>query len=387
MKRHLFTAARLSLVVVGITFIAFLVDWRSTLLIPAGEPGVDGVVSPTATELRVTDFTPEDQDRVRITTGDGRAAVVPSAWVRPGLLRVFRDADWGWLVIGFGLVGCIYPLQTTRWWILMRCRGIPATWVRTLRLVMVGAFCNFFLPGTEGGDVVKAWGAAKGSGRRLDAVMSVIFDRVTGLAGLVLLAAAAGLFAAETGIARDIGRWSGWLAVAALSAVVVGFTAIHRGWLRIPPSIDRLGRGVPTRILDAAHAYGSHPAAVASATSISVIVQVLLASAAGCCGWAIGIHHDLPAVLVAMPIIFIAAAIPLTWQGAGVMEVVGIGLLAGVGLASVNQIVAMLLLYRCLELAWGLTGSILMLRGDIEIHPQTLEDNVRDPLKKDSIDP
>jgi hypothetical protein len=88
-----------------------------------------------------------------------------------------------------------------------------------------------------------------------------------------------------------------------------------------------------------------------------------------------------------MPIIFIAAAIPLTWQGAGVMEVVGIGLLAGVGLASVNQIVAMLLLYRCLELAWGLTGSILMLRGDIEIHPQTLEDNVRDHLKKDSIDP
>ena len=75
-----------------------------------------------------------------------------------------------------------------------------------------------------------------------------------------------------------------------------------------------------------------------------------------------------------MPIIFIAASIPLTWQGAGVMEVVGISLLAGVGMANVNQIVAMLLLYRGLELAWGLAGSVLMLRGDIEIHPEPLSE-------------
>ena len=77
-----------------------------------------------------------------------------------------------------------------------------------------------------------------------------------------------------------------------------------------------------------------------------------------------------------MPIIFIAGAIPITWQGAGVMEIVAIGLLAGTGVASVNQIVAMLLLYRCLELTWGIAGSALLLRGDIEIHPSPTEDEV-----------
>ncbi|MDG2020376.1 MAG: lysylphosphatidylglycerol synthase transmembrane domain-containing protein [Phycisphaerales bacterium] len=369
MKRHFFTAARLLLVVFGVTVIAFIVDWHSTVRIPPGQAGVDGAVSPTAIELRITELTAEDRDRVRITTIDGGTMIVPSTWVHPGLLRVLGNADWFWLAIGLGLSGCIYPLQTTRWWILMRCRGIPATWVRTFRLVMVGAFCNFFLPGTEGGDVVKAWGAAKGSGRRLDAVMSVVFDRITGLAGLVLLAAAAGLFATESGIAQEIGRWSGWIAVVTVCTTVFALFALDRGWLRIPSSIDRIGRGLPTRILDAARAYGSHPGAVVSATAISVVVQVLLASAAGCCGWAIGVGHELPAILVAMPIIFIAGAIPITWQGAGVMEIVGIGLLAGTGVASVNQIVAMLLLYRCLELAWGVAGSALLLRGDIEIHP------------------
>ncbi len=374
MKRHLFTVARLLLVVFGVTVIAFIVDWHSTVRIPPGQAGIDGAVSPTAIELRVTEITAEGPDQDRITTIDGDAMIVPSTWVHPGLLRVLGNADWFWLAIGIGLSGCIYPLQTTRWWILMRCRGIPATWVRTFRLVMVGAFCNFFLPGTEGGDVVKAWGAAKGSGRRLDAVMSVAFDRITGLAGLVLLAAAAGLFATETGIAQNIGRWSGWIAVAMVCTAVFSFLALDRGWLRIPSSIDRVGRGLPTRILEAARAYGSHPGAVVSATSISVVVQVLLASAAGCCGWAIGIGHELPAILIAMPIIFIAGAIPITWQGAGVMEIVGIGLLAGTGAASVNQIVAMLLLYRCLELAWGVTGSTLLLRGDIEIHPKPAEE-------------
>ena len=376
MKRHLFTAARLLLVVVGVTAIAFIVDWQSTVRIPPGEAGIDGSVSPTAIELRVTDITDEDPGQVRITTIDGRAMIVPSAWVKPGLLRVLGNANWFWLAVGIGLSGCIYPLQTTRWWILMRCRGIPATWVRTFRLVMVGAFCNFFLPGTEGGDVVKAWGAAKGSGRRLDAVMSVVFDRITGLAGLVLLAAAAGLFTMETGIAQDIGRWSGWIAVVTVCTTAFVILALDRGWLRIPSSIDRIGRGLPTRSLETAHAYGSHPGAVISATSISVVVQVLLASAAGCCGWAIGVGHELPAILVAMPIIFIAGAIPITWQGAGVMEIVAIGLLAGTGVASVNQIVAMLLLYRCLELTWGIAGSALLLRGDIEIHPIPTEDEV-----------
>ena len=134
--------------------------------------------------------------------------------------------------------------------------------------------------------------------------MSVVFDRITGLAGLVLLAAAAGLFATETGIAQDIGRWSGWIAVVTVCTTVFALFALDRGWLRIPSSIDRIGTrpsrpGFWTRLAPT----GAIPGAVVSATAISVVVQVLLASAAGCCGWAIGVGHELPAILVAMPII------------------------------------------------------------------------------------
>ena len=42
MKRHFFTAARLLLVVFGVTVIAFIVDWHSTVRIPPGQAGIDG---------------------------------------------------------------------------------------------------------------------------------------------------------------------------------------------------------------------------------------------------------------------------------------------------------------------------------------------------------
>jgi len=62
--------------------------------------------------------------------------------------------------------------------------------------------------------------------------------------------------------------------------------------------------------------------------------------------------------------------VPLTWQGAGVMEVLGIALLAMPGVATVNQVVGFLLLYRSLELSWGLVGAALMLGGGISLHPE-----------------
>ena len=74
-----------------------------------------------------------------------------------------------------------------------------------------------------------------------------------------------------------------------------------------------------------------------------------------------------------MPILFLAAAVPLTWQGAGVMEVLGIALLAVPGVASVNQVVGLLVLYRCLELTWGLVGASLMMGGGVRLHPEHLD--------------
>lgn len=369
MPRALFTAIRLIIVVTGVTAIVLMVNWRTVVVTPAGDIGFDGTIRDVARTHDVEMSTPAGDGMMLVVTTDGMRAQVGIDRIRPGLLDLLADANWWWVLIGLGLVGCVYPLQATRWWLLMRCRGLGASWPRTLRLVLVGAFCNFFLPGTEGGDVVKAWGAARGADRRVEAVMSVVFDRITGLAGLVLVAAGVGIFLAESPQSKSIGIWTaiGMVAVAVIG--IAAFVVTERGWLRLPEVARSFGGGLSGRVVDAATAYKRHPGAVAAATGVSVCVQVLLAAAAGCCAWAVGARHELIVILAVMPILFIAAAVPLTWQGAGVMELLGIALLAGPGVATVSQVIALLVLYRALEFTWGLAGSLLMLGGDIQLHP------------------
>src|SRR5690606_31531913 len=113
--------------------------------------------------------------------------------LRPGMLAVLREARLGWLFGGLLLMGLIPPGQALRWWMLLTCRGVTVTYARALRLTLIGLFFKLCMPGTTGGDVVRAWYAARGGGKRGAAVMSIAFDRVTGMVALFLLAALAGL--------------------------------------------------------------------------------------------------------------------------------------------------------------------------------------------------
>lgn len=370
MKRQLLIAARLLIVATGVTAIVLLVDWRTVVVVPSDAADPFGRAADSPGRLPVAEATTLEGGSARVVLEDGATATVPAAWIRPGLMALLGAASPAWLILGLAIAGLIYPLQTTRWWMLMRCRDIGATWSKTLRLVMAGAFCNFLLPGTEGGDVVKAWGVAAGSGRRVEAVMSVVLDRITGITGLVLLAALAGLSAGDVDAGNRLHRWAGWSMLALAAVIAFAFLLAARGRIRAPGLLDRIGRGLPGRAIDAATAYGRHRGVVVSATLISVAVQAMLAVAAGCCARALGAPIDLATILVAMPLIFLAAAVPVTWQGAGVMELVAIGLLVRDDGATVNQVVGMLLLYRGIEFAWSLAGAAPVLRGGIRIHPE-----------------
>ncbi len=371
---------RLSLVAAGVLVVLWAVNWRDTVRIPAGEAGPDGTV---ATEIRTVpvqdlrwDEDPHSEvmtGRFVLTSGDSIFEsdwTFPRAWYRPGILETFAGASLGLLVLGLLPLAAVYPLQTTRWWILMRCRGLVVSWFRTLRLVMVGAFFNFCLPGTEGGDVVKAWYVARRSDRRIVAVMSVVFDRLTGLLGLVMLAAVTGILASSDETANTIGWWSLGAVIAILVLAWLYFTAGLRQWLRLDRIRTRFGGGLVGRIEETIHAYGQHRRAVLAAIGLSILVQALLAIAGTTAGVALGIGHDPLVIMAIMPVLFLAAAVPLSWQGIGVMEGLGLLLLAAPGLASPNEVIGMLLIYRGYELSWSLLGSIFLLQGDIHLHPE-----------------
>lgn len=84
-------------------------------------------------------------------------------------------------------------LTFIRWYILVRAQELPFTLGDALRLGSIGFFLNTCLPGSVGGDIIKAAFIAREQKRRTVAVATVLLDRIIGLWGLFWLVVLLGL--------------------------------------------------------------------------------------------------------------------------------------------------------------------------------------------------
>lgn len=110
-------------------------------------------------------------------------------------------------LLAAGAMVVVILMQYLRWFFLVRSIDLPFTLYAAARLGLVGTFYNTFLPGSIGGDFVKAFMIAKGNPeRRTAAVSTVIADRLLGLFGLLLYAGAAGGLSWVTGDDRIVGK-------------------------------------------------------------------------------------------------------------------------------------------------------------------------------------
>ena len=376
MKKHWTVLLRLLVAVAGVTYIAANLTWTDRLAVPTDFWHVG---SPAA-ELEVVG---QDKDLLTVRLLNGAIAPVQrtrigqdsdqAGW-QPSILTTLGGANGLLLLAGLLLMGLMWPLQTMRWLVLMRCRGLSVSAIKAFRLTMVGLFFNFCMPGLTGGDLVKAYYAAKGSGARGTAVMSVVFDRITGLVALALLAGGVGCLMLDQPVVRGI-----TLAIGAGIAVGVVAGALYFSrQLRRILGIDRLrdrvsDRNLLVRIDGAALAYRDHKAAVMIAVGVGLAVHVTNSLATMLAGYALGMDVALMLMLVILPVIFLAGAIPISYQGLGVMEAVAMALLLGQTAATANQIIGMLLIIRLYLVFYALVGSLLMLRGDIRLHSDNTE--------------
>ena len=74
-----------------------------------------------------------------------------------------------------------------RWYTLVRAQELPFSLSSAFRLGLVGLFWNTFLPGSVGGDLVKAAFLIREQDRRTVAVATVLIDRALALWGILFL--------------------------------------------------------------------------------------------------------------------------------------------------------------------------------------------------------
>jgi hypothetical protein len=108
---------------------------------------------------------------------------------RGRIVSVLFAADPRWLLAGFLLAGAVQFLCLLRWRIFLRMAGIEIRFAESASIFFAGLFCNLFLPGGAGGDVVKVELLAAGGKDVGRSAISVLMDRLCGSVSMILLGA------------------------------------------------------------------------------------------------------------------------------------------------------------------------------------------------------
>jgi hypothetical protein len=102
---------------------------------------------------------------------------------------------------------------------------------------------------------------------------------------------------------------------------------------------------------------------------------MVVITAAQLCGVAFGLHISPFYYWMAVPVIVLASAIPISPQGAGVMEYFAIKLLEPQG-ATVAQAFALTMSIRLTQIFWNLVGGFFVLRGGFHAPTQSEQKQV-----------
>jgi uncharacterized protein (TIRG00374 family) len=271
--------------------------------------------------------------------------------------RLSRDAGTVGLVL-LALLGLL-AMTGWRWHLLLRAVGLPLRLARAVVLTFVGGFFNLVVPGATGGDVVKAWYAARETGAGAAAVLSVFVDRFVGLFGLVVFAAGVLLVAPERegfGVART-------LVGVVFACVVVGGAVVLSRPVRRALGLGHLVRRLPFQRLiaelrAAAGLYRHRPKALALSLALSLVNH---AATAACC-WqlaqVLGIRGvDLGSAMALVPLANLLSAIPVLPGGWGVGELAFAWFFGQVGVPA-TEAVGLSVVFRLCSLVVTVPGGL-----------------------------
>jgi uncharacterized protein (TIRG00374 family) len=300
---------------------------------------------------------------------------VPYPIIETGLGPMTRQAFANkpiYLILAVLVFPVTYLITSYRWHLLLNLLQIRVSLMRAFVINMVGAFYNTFMPGSTGGDVLKAYYASKQTTEyRTRAIMSVIVDRILGLLALVILG---GTMAAYQYFTSDVDdsatRKCGQVALgsaAILVATLLGLLVFYNPLLRRLTGLDFVIRRLPmqrqvNKAIDTMEVYRHHWPKVAWAILITLPVHMTVVLSAMFAGMAFGLPMQPWYYWIAVPVIVLSGAVPISPQGAGVMEFFAILLTRSQGV-TISQAFALTMSIRCVQILWNLTGGIFVLRG------------------------
>lgn len=280
----------------------------------------------------------------------------------PALWQTLTSVQPGWFALSVVLMGLTLFLGVARWRMVLRVQGLDLSAGRATEISLVAHFFNSLMLGSTGGDLMKAYYAARETHhKKTEAITTVFVDRLIGLWSMLLFAGAmmlpnADLFlrgnhqtkVAAVLILGMLGACS-VLLMLAFRGGVTRHWAGARGWLRRMPKGEHLERS-----LDACRLFGREPWFLIRTLGVSMLLNLVCVLQWQVVGWGLGLAIPTTAMLAVVPTVICIAALPLTPSGLGVRETLFVYMLDNPAIATKGLSLALLAYLGFL--IWSLIG-------------------------------
>jgi hypothetical protein len=281
------------------------------------------------------------------------------------LWRTLRLIQPGALLVSVLLVGLALLVGVVRWRIVLEALGLHLPLGRATRISFVAQFFNSFLLGSTGGDLIKAYYAARETHhKKTEAVTTVFVDRLVGLWSMLLFASL--MMAPNYGLlraSRDVGVPS-LLILAMLGGLSVALALAFWGGVskKIPQArefLRRLPKGAVLECaLDSCRQFGKQKSFLLKTIAISLMVNVIWVVQIIVLGQGLGLSIPPMALFVIVPVIFCISALPLTPNGLGVRENLFVLMLAAIKVPKTAAL-SVSLIASAQGLFWSLAGGLI----------------------------
>ena len=298
--------------------------------------------------------------------------------ISPGrLMTVIEETRPLYLLIALCIFFLSGLLGSFQWHILLMAGGINLSFSKTFRLYFVGLFFNNFLPANVGGDAVKIYDVSKIGNDPHQVFAITLLDRIIGITGLCLLAIAAALSLRGRGSIPNLNIYI--LVFAGCITPVIAMTLNRRlsgAVKRLFGAITWWGLGSRFRaVFDHLGSFRRLRFLLVKLTLLAIVVQFMRVLTHVAVGSALGIPLTLYTGLsffVFIPLLGLLMVLPISINGLGVREGMGVILFTQIGLLEEQALLVEFITYVVMIVV-SLIGGLFFLQRHLTRNPNPPE--------------
>jgi len=271
------------------------------------------------------------------------------------------------MLLSIVFMGLTILLGVVRWRMVLRVHGIELTSGRATEISLVAHFFNSFLLGSTGGDLLKAYYAARETHhKKTEAVVTVAVDRLLGLFAMLVFACA--MMLPNLALLQVHKRLAALAAFVLLMTIGCGLAiglsfwgGVSRLWPKSRARLRKLPKGeLLEQCLDACREFGRRRGFILRTLGLSMLLNMISVCQFLAVAHGLNLNISPMALFVIVPMITCVSALPITPSGLGVRENLYVLMLAApeIQVPATSALSLSLLAYAG-NLFWSLVGGIV----------------------------